>query len=132
MGAGQQALTSSGVMQKVERIEGVTEWSLIGSFQSVNLQQCQHSLEAVKAAILYAAEQSSDVYVVGYEVEPFTPLCGPYLGFRTQLALVQDESSACWDLLTKGLCNRGCKCRWQHPSWQVSIDVVLKQIPPIC
>jgi hypothetical protein len=88
-------------------------------------QQARHALFAAKEAMLRRAEQSEGVYVVGYEAEPFAP-SSMGIGCRGQLAIVRNEKSACWDFITKGLCHRGCACRWQHPSWQTSVEVTIK------
>merc|ERR1719380_469342 len=121
MNAGQAALKACALVKHAEVQDVTTSWSLTGSLQPESFNQAGNVLAVVQNALLSAAKQSDDVYIIGYEAQPFKAISGR-LGFRAQLAIVQDESSACWDLLAKGYCHRGCGCRWQHPSWQISFD----------
>lgn len=119
--AGLAALKTFSTTKVTEDMSG---WTLSGYCQSATMLNYQSALSVVQDKLLQGAEKSSGVYVVGYETTPFKPAAG-HVGFSAQLALVQDESSACWDLLAKGHCQRGCTCRWQHPQWQVGFTVQL-------
>jgi len=123
--AAQAELMRCAAVQQVGTLQSGTDWSIAGSCQAVGLVQAQPRLELVKQAILNAAAQSNSIYVVGYEASPFFALPTGF-GFSARLAMVEDDATACWDLLTKGHCCRGCSCRWQHPKWQVSLNVTLK------
>jgi hypothetical protein len=112
-------------VQQVGMLQLGTDWSVVGSCQKVDLVHAQQSLGLVKQAMLSAAEQSNSIYIIGYEASPFYAL-PTGVGFSAQLAMVEDDASACWDLLATGHCRRGCNCRWQHPKWQVSLNVVMK------
>lgn len=77
----------------------------------------------VQLALLHAAEVSEGSYLIGYEAEPFQPLG---LGFSLLLASVADDTVACWDYIGKGICARGCRCRWEHPTAQMKIDIRIR------
>lgn len=126
MDAGQSALRSCPCVVQVEKTQHAGGWSLIGSVPQAQFQQVQPLFATVQEAMLRAAEVSENAYIIGYDATPFVPAGPGRFGFCAQLALVQDESSACWDLLSKGYCHRGCTCRWQHPSWQAAVDVTVR------
>lgn len=123
--AGQNALRCCPCVVKVENTQHAGGWAVIGTVPQAQFQQVQPSLATMQKVMLRAAEVSANAYIIGYDAAPFAPAGPGHFGFRTQLALVQDESSACWDLLSKGYCHRGCACRWQHPSWQATVDVTI-------
>merc|ERR1712107_117493 len=106
-------------VQHVARLQCGQDWFLEASCQQADLRSAQTSLPLTQQAMLCAAEKSKNLYIVGYKRNPFLAMRGG-LGFSAQLALVEDETHAFWDLLETGMCSRGCNCRWQHPSWQVS------------
>lgn len=120
--AGLQALRSSEHVESAEVQEVGNGWSLTCAVLPSNMQHFQETVDLVGKALLEAAEGSENVYVVGYEKMPFIGFVDRQ-GFSAQLALVRDEAAACWDLLAGGYCRRGTACRWQHPSWQVNIEV---------
>mmetsp|Transcript_69275 Transcript_69275/g.150783 ORF Transcript_69275/g.150783 Transcript_69275/m.150783 type:complete len:254 (+) Transcript_69275:173-934(+) len=116
------------VLEGCSSVSRVEVWKLHGRFKvHAHFAQefshlAQSALELAKTAMLEAAEQSSETYIVGYAATPFTQKSNG-CGFEAQLALVSDETNACWDLLASGLCRRGCLCRWSHPAWQATVDV---------
>lgn len=78
-------------------------------------------LQAAKVAVLKAAENSESTYVVGYRNQPY--MQSP-LGFSALLAHVE-PSNACWDLLQWGTCKYHGRCRWEHPSTQATLNVMV-------
>lgn len=124
--AGKVALEKSIGNVRIEMIEASGGWSLVAHVHAQQLNLGQVALALAQEAMLAAAELSDKVYIIGYEAQPFAPLPGSSDGFTTQLAKVRDEDSACWDLLAAGVCRRGCACRWQHPSWQATLQLSLE------
>lgn len=123
--AGHAALKTCTFVSQVHQCSTTRAWSLMGCVDRVPAQQLRMAFSLVQNALLKAAEQSASVYIVGYEAAPFIPARSG-LGFSARLALVPDESTACWSLLSTGVCNQGSGCTRRHPSWQVSIDVVIQ------
>lgn len=80
-------------------------------------------LRKAQEALCSAAEQSTVVYVVGYQGKAFEPVPR---GFQATLAEMRDEASACWDYFGYGECAQGCACRWQHPAVTATVSVVAK------
>lgn len=70
----------------------------------------------VKDALLNAAEQSENTYVVGYGNQPFNNL--DTLSFSASLCCVPaaHRNTACWCMYEKGFCPRRSTCRWDHPA----------------
>eukprot|EP00928_Gymnodinium_smaydae_P023871 TRINITY_DN19528_c0_g1_i1.p1 TRINITY_DN19528_c0_g1~~TRINITY_DN19528_c0_g1_i1.p1 ORF type:complete len:300 (-),score=76.97 TRINITY_DN19528_c0_g1_i1:64-963(-) len=120
------ALESCAGTQQATSDVAATTAAVVATSLSQHPLCVQHSLAVAKQAMLDAAERSScGVYVLGYEAQPFTTSPSG-LSFTATLAHVQDEGSACWDLLTRGCCMRQCACRWQHPSWQMCVNVSIE------
>lgn len=117
--AGLGTLKKMTAIQRTSVQETARGWSVAGHVASSDAGSTHFA--STEAALLRAAEESSNVYVVGYEAEPFQSLtlCN---GFKARLAFVENDQTVCWDLVSKGFCKRGCKCRWQHPVWQVDVD----------
>mmetsp|Transcript_33177 Transcript_33177/g.91426 ORF Transcript_33177/g.91426 Transcript_33177/m.91426 type:complete len:308 (-) Transcript_33177:60-983(-) len=127
--AGNIALRSSTLGHQAEVCENFSgSWSLAASFQPQHLDAARCALRQAQDAMLRAAERSAHVYFVGYEAQPFS-VDSSGLCVRGQLAMVQDENSACWDLLAGGRCCRGAHCRWRHPAWLASVDMSLRPDP---
>jgi len=108
---------------EVRVAESGGSWSVTGYFTQDNFTQAGRALMLAQQAMLEAAGDSSSVYVLGYETQAFT-LNRLGNGFIGSLAFVQDEKAVCWDLLSRGSCFRGCNCRWQHPEWRPTVEVV--------
>mmetsp|Transcript_109875 Transcript_109875/g.309893 ORF Transcript_109875/g.309893 Transcript_109875/m.309893 type:complete len:317 (-) Transcript_109875:145-1095(-) len=117
------ALAALKTCSNTEMHEDSRGWSLYGYVKPENSPHCVRVLDLAKDSLHRASEQSSNIYLVGYKAKPFLQTSA--LGFNVRLALVQDERSACWDLLGTGVCSRNHGCRWQHPAWQVHVAVQL-------
>jgi len=78
-------------------------------------------LQAAKVAVLQAAEGSESTYVVGYRNQPY--MQSP-LGFSCLMAHAE-PSNACWDLLQWGSCEYQHRCRWEHPTNQATLNVMV-------
>merc|ERR1719253_1025593 len=81
-------------------------------------------LTLAKHALLSATSYGSSGYVMGYVAKPFVQ---KGCGFVTMLGDMHDESRACWDFYSKGICTRTCECRWEHPKCLMPISVVIKE-----
>lgn len=128
--AGKSSLMVSSGLTKVHTMENSGGWSLAAGVQGTAGGNVEGALADAGEALLAAAGESENVYVVGYEREPFKPLHNG-VGFRAQLAIVPDEALACWDLLAKGVCSRGCACKWQHPAFTANLRVSLEVESPL-
>lgn len=89
--------------------EDVKNWSLV--------------VEEAQEVLLRAAKESSCVYVLGYDNEPFKKLEN---GFMATLGEMKDEAVACWDTYALGACHQGTACTKAHP--QSSACVVLQLV----
>jgi len=78
-------------------------------------------LQAAKVAVLQAAQVSESTYVVGYRNQPY--MQSP-LGFSCLMAHAE-PSTACWDLLQWGSCGYQHRCRWEHPTNQATLNVMV-------
>lgn len=74
-------------------------------------------------SLLSATSSSNTACIMGCSVKPFTTKSQ---GFITMIGDMQDETRACWDLYSKGICPKGCECRWDHPTCLMPINVVIK------
>lgn len=85
-------------------------------------------LHSAKNAFLNAAAASENTYVMGYNAQPFNTL--DVLSFSAKLGHVptSHRSSACWDTYEKGFCPRCKTCRWDHPTENdlMSVIVILR------
>jgi hypothetical protein len=118
-------LRESLVIQHVRASEDAVGWTVVGSIHPTQTTHAKRALAAAGDQMLAAAKQSIDVHVIGAGSNPFTPLHGG-LGFSVKLAFVPNEVEACWDLLHKGFCIRGCSCKWHHPRWQATVNIQLE------
>jgi len=84
----------------------------------------EYLLTLAKNALFSASNNSSVAYIMGYATKPFTHKAG---GFTTMIGDMQDESRVCWDFYSKGMCSRGCACKWEHPECLLPINVVIKE-----
>lgn len=106
--------------------------TISASYKKHSFQVCEliKTLSVVKMALLDAAANSADTYVVGYEKQPFIDM-GP-TGFSAKLGAVpaMQEDTTCWDTYQKGFCPRQSTCRWCHPheSDFAKIVVVLTEL----
>lgn len=129
MEAAKSALQNAIGVVGVEVFEGPTPrgqgWTLVAWLHSKEGNNKDQALQATKDALMHAAESSENVYVMGYLQKPFTLTES---GFTGMLGGMYDESSACWDIFTRGSCRRESICRWQHPVCQMAINVKVCQM----
>jgi hypothetical protein len=76
----------------------------------------------VKETLLQAAQESTNLYVLGYANNAFrsTPR-----GFVATLGEMQDPAWACWDIYAMGCCQYGNACHRQHLSSVATLVVKL-------
>jgi hypothetical protein len=69
-----------------------------------------------KSALMDTTYDSQNVYILGYESQPFEEL-PQGSGFAFAFALLPPAwySSACWETYQQGHCPRCTKCKWKHP-----------------
>jgi hypothetical protein len=82
-------------------------------------------LDAVKNALLAAAGQSKNVYVLGYSSMDTAFEPKPQ-GFEAQLAITDSTKSCCHAFLKKGHCRYEGNCNHAHPLLQVPVQVFVE------
>jgi len=80
-------------------------------------------ISLAQSQLFSATNVANTLYITGYAKKPFTTT---KTGFITTLGDMQDESRACWDLYSEGMCTRACKCRWEHPECYMPVRFVIK------
>jgi hypothetical protein len=118
--AGIAALKNCECMLDADSSKSRLGWTVTGKMHAASGEKEEAAFAAAKQAILDTAKESERVYVVGYEAVPFSA-SPTKRGFTAQLAIVAEESTACWDLLCYGCCRRGNQCRWMHPKSKVAL-----------
>jgi hypothetical protein len=122
------ALEEAAYVQKCETIgndEG-EGWTLEVSVDDSDLKKTKDYLIMVaKNAIFGATSTSKNIYILSYAAQPFQ--CRQH-GFLTLLGDMPDDSKACWDFYSKGVCGRALEgvCRLQHPRCTAPLKVVIK------
>jgi len=123
------ALRSCCWLDDLQLVDSADGYLLQGTFQAKHYSQVHSTFKQAVDNMLAAASASTDVYVLGYEGNPFSPTTSPTLrrgvSVTARLAVVSNLESACWDLLKKGFCKYGHVCRWHHPQWQMPVNIVL-------
>lgn len=116
-----QAIQSQGLVQKVILNEGQmgAPTTVCVSIQEEATWRANSAkpliLQAAKDKLLWGAQCSSNTYVMGYEVTPFTD--DPAGGFDALLGSVPPsmEGIACWETYRRGTCARHGQCALYHP-----------------
>lgn len=114
----------SGVQVNAEAVFEGCGWTVTVTVKPQDSWCNEQLLTLAKEALLVAAEQSTCVYVLGHKASAFSA-SSSCLGFSGTLGFMEDESKACWDLYCNGSCARGAQCRWQHPSYTWSVNMVI-------
>jgi hypothetical protein len=79
-------------------------------------------LTFAQEALLKAAEQSRNVYVLGYEAREtaFTP---QPQGLMCRLGVMESTQYACWRYFQKGMCQYGRDCCKEHAVLEVQLQI---------
>lgn len=101
-------------------------WTIEVIMSGAQKDHKEYLLTVAQSALFSATNSSKTVYIMGYAVKPFIAKSH---GFVTLLGDMQDESRACWDLYTHGVCNRDRECRLQHPECFTPLNIVVKEGP---
>lgn len=125
-------IASLGECNYTEKVEAFKDkdcqgWTIEVSLKQGSSMHKNYILTLAKSALYSATNNSTTVYIMGYAQKPFQPKSR---GFVTLLGDMQDESVACWDFYSKGMCRHDCTCRWTHPECLVPINVALKEDMP--
>lgn len=126
--AGQEALCGAPKISNVQMSEdsgGTT--MIVGSYPKGSLQvfELVKTLSIVKMALLDAAAESTNTYIVGYLKQPFATVGANGFSGRLGLVSAADEETVCWDTYQKGFCPRPASCRWCHPSDNDFVKIVV-------
>lgn len=117
------ALAQSFPIGAVHSAEGPAGWCIIAKLPLKDFARRDQVLSLASQSLLGAARASQSVYVLGGLSKPFTAT--PF-GCSAMLGGVENEESACWDALAHGFCHRGSYCKWQHPSNEVTVNIMVK------
>jgi hypothetical protein len=83
----------------------------------------EYLLSVIKSTLLNHSSTSQGVYMLGYAANPF--ISRPN-GCAVVIGNMAAETRACWDFYSKGLCRKGCACKWEHPNCSMPINIVIK------
>mmetsp|Transcript_40488 Transcript_40488/g.63310 ORF Transcript_40488/g.63310 Transcript_40488/m.63310 type:complete len:449 (-) Transcript_40488:191-1537(-) len=117
--AAKRILEKSSKIKSVEVVEDGDAWSL--ALVPAVTVRLDNTLELAQSALLEAAENSSNAYVLGYR-NPKTAFVRKSHGFECQLCIMAQKRWACWHYFSEGSC-KYTDCRKDHPSLQVSLQV---------
>merc|ERR1712232_1387533 len=96
-------------------------WSITARLRPQDMNRKEATLTCAKEALLHAAAESTQLYVLGYKARPFNATVE---GFAATVACVRDEAKACWFAVGQGYCCQE-QCQWQHPLSETSINVAV-------
>lgn len=117
---------ASGNIANVAVSQSATGWSIVVEPARRGAVTMEHMLSLAQNALLIAAEQSKNIYVLGY-CSPDTAFATKPQGFEATLGVMNDtQTTPCWSLLKKGSCTRDRYCTKQHPALQVPVRVVVE------
>jgi len=100
--------------------EGLQSWHVTVCLLPTSMHRKELLLSIAKEVLLYAAEHSESIYVLGYGRHPFT-VCPD--GFTARLGGLWEQSVLCCDAFVKGVCYREGCCKFQHPAYQSILKV---------
>eukprot|EP00427_Karlodinium_veneficum_P021706 CAMPEP_0169100880 /NCGR_PEP_ID=MMETSP1015-20121227/21328_1 /TAXON_ID=342587 /ORGANISM="Karlodinium micrum, Strain CCMP2283" /LENGTH=448 /DNA_ID=CAMNT_0009161861 /DNA_START=136 /DNA_END=1482 /DNA_ORIENTATION=- len=83
----------------------------------------EYLLSQVKSIMHTLSNNEQGVYMLGYAANPFVS-CST--GCVVVLGDMVAETRACWDFYSKGLCRKGCDCKWEHPNCSMPINIMIK------
>lgn len=115
-----------------EGVLGATT-TIVGSYTkgSLKVMQLLHTLSMMQMALLEAAAESTNTYILGYEQKPFMAMGNDGFSFKIgSVPALQDEVT-CWDTYQKGFCPRAATCRWCHPNFDsdfAKVVVMLNEV----
>lgn len=121
--AASAALGGCDFVKSCKTTEGPRGWSIVAQIKAEDAKCREEALANSKEALLKAARDSGCVHVLGHRAQPFvsTPV-----SFAASLGAVADESKTCWSMINQGFCRRGCACRWEHPTCQTNVNVMVQ------
>jgi len=104
--------------------EGCQGWTIEITPQEELKPHKEYLIDVAKNALFNASSGSNTAYIMGYATKPFIAKAQ---GFLTMIGDMQDDTRACWDFYSKGICTRDCACRWEHPECLMPVNVVIKE-----
>jgi len=120
--------TALGVHPHIGLVEASKDnqgWTIEMTAKEDMISDMDYLLTVAKNALSAATGNSEHLYIIGCAAKPFVRKTR---GFVTILGDMQDASSACWDLYSKGTCSRNCECQWLHPECLMPINVTVKEM----
>jgi hypothetical protein len=119
-------LAGSSYSDKVEAFKntGSQGWTVEVTPKEELKTHKDHLLTLAKTTLFGATNHLSTLQLMGHASKPF--ITKPQ-GFAAVMGAVKDESRTCWDFYSKGICTRGCQCKWNHPEFLMPIDVMIKE-----
>jgi len=102
--------------------ETMKGWTVKTYVTKHTIKAQQESLKQLaQQAILDATKQSELVYILGYDVHPFT---SSPRGLGCALVKVPDPEHACWDSYSRSFCCSPGFCKLQHPTGQAGVNMM--------
>lgn len=119
-------LQQSQNIMSVDVVQTSTGWSIVVTPTRRTSAPVDDVTALAKEALLKAAEESKDVYVLGFAF-PETAFAPKPQGFEAQLVVMEGVKRSCWGLLKRGSCRYDTACKKQHPLLQASVQVVVEE-----
>lgn len=109
---------------RVEAIKGAAKcWSIELTPKADGRLNEEYLLNVAKSTMLSLSNTEQCVYMLGYAAKPF--ISKPN-GCVVVLGDMAAEAHACWDFYSKGLCRKGCDCKWEHSNCSMPINITIK------
>lgn len=118
------SLMENCAVRKVEVSRSSSGFCIVVDLDPRHRGQPSPVLQIAKRVLLRACETSQNVYVLGYDAQPFVE--SP-VGFATSLGVMEDEQTACWSAYSRGHCCRGNYCKWTHPTRTWTLNIMAPQ-----
>lgn len=127
--AAQTALRGCPKITNVQMTQGTFggTTTIVGNYAKGSLQvfELVKTLATVKMALLDAANESTNTYIMGYLKTPFSNVGANGFSGKIGSVSAMQEDTTCWDSYQKGFCPRQSTCRWCHPADHDLVKIVV-------
>jgi hypothetical protein len=108
-------------IKNVDVFEHDGNWSLALTPHKKNRMNIDQLLTFAQEALLKVAEQSRNVYVLGYDARE-TAFTSQPQGKMCRLGVMESTQYACWRYFQKGVCHYGSDCCKEHAVLEVQLE----------
>lgn len=115
----QAVLTRSAVAVRVARHCFQNVWTIVATVPVKDGWRSTFMAECAQRALSQHADRSK-LFLLGNRGQQIK---WTRSGFEAAVCIVDDVESFCWDVLSSGVCHRGCACHWGHPAQVALIRV---------